>query len=265
MRPTNKQLSKRLLCSYVNKDMLASEISRFPIIQDSSEAALRYSKKIRMFYGTDPFVQIYQFLVLDKSPYTGEPKECAKGLDAIMYFKNGWVKNVSGKQIRYIYVVHGLLSVTDLSAYWRKPPSSITEDLYKKVRDIDFGRKIQKLYFINNTTICWKSRYENLLRSLQNDGINVAAMSTFCSDSNIEFTCESCITEQLLENSFQLSLMQVHVCEASSGYFYVWSPRDTLLLEIKRNDRYWSFCRNKAELFSKSVVLPELLSKKFTE
>lgn len=55
------------------------------------------------------FDRIYQFLVLDANPFTGSPKECAKGMDAVLYFKNGWVKNVSGRKLHDVYVVHGIV------------------------------------------------------------------------------------------------------------------------------------------------------------
>lgn len=93
-------------------------------MQDSKEAKGRYQQKIAVC-GVDPyavkemnvkkvpfnvtFARIYQFLVLDPNPYDGSPKECAKGMEAILYFKNGWVKNVSGKKIHDKFVIHGIV------------------------------------------------------------------------------------------------------------------------------------------------------------
>ncbi|XP_021695388.1 uncharacterized protein LOC110675244 [Aedes aegypti] len=180
---------------------------------DCEVAAQRYREKVAMCYGVNPsalqtkpqevpltvtFASIYQFLVVDPNPFTGAPKNCAKGMDAIFYYKNGWVKSVSGKKIQDIFVVHGIvrhsfalnekpltpwilinesgkilaahcncaiglleacshvgatlfalegirtsiiekkMSVTDLPAYWKKPPESINVNLYKKGTDQPF-------------------------------------------------------------------------------------------------------------------------------
>lgn len=53
------------------------------------------------------FARIYQFLVLDASPLTGRSKDCFKAMDAILFFQNGWVKNLSGRKLKDVYVVHG--------------------------------------------------------------------------------------------------------------------------------------------------------------
>lgn len=50
---------------------------------------------------------IYQFMVVDPNPFTGEPKNCTKGMDAILYYKNGWVKSVSGQRVQDICIVQG--------------------------------------------------------------------------------------------------------------------------------------------------------------
>lgn len=75
-----------------------------------------------MFFGINPetvatrepeipltvtYERIYQFLVRDKDPFSGNPKNCSKGLDAFLYVEKGWVKKVSGRKLNDIYVVHG--------------------------------------------------------------------------------------------------------------------------------------------------------------
>ncbi|XP_065087640.1 uncharacterized protein LOC135709264 [Ochlerotatus camptorhynchus] len=215
------------------------------------------------------FANIYQFLVLDPNPFTGEPKDCGKGMDAIFYYKNGWVKSVSGRRVQDIYVGHGVvrhsfalnekplnpwilidehgkilaahcncaiglleacshigatlfalegirtsvlekkLSVTDLPAYWRKPPASISDNLYKKVRDIDFGRRIQKNILSINPLSCYESRCRDLLSVLQADGLNVTAASLYCGEINMDYCCANCsyatnLREQLDDYNLQL-------------------------------------------------------------
>lgn len=48
-------------------------------------------------------------MVLDPNPFTGEAKDSAKGMDSVLYFKNGWVKNVTGSKIHDVTVVHGVV------------------------------------------------------------------------------------------------------------------------------------------------------------
>lgn len=64
---------------------------------------------------------------------------------------------------------------------------------------------------------------------------------------------------------FFQAFMQVHICKANFGYFYVWSPHQVLVFEIKRNDNYWEICKNKALSFFENVIFPELVAKKITE
>ncbi|XP_055613328.1 uncharacterized protein LOC129759822 [Uranotaenia lowii] len=197
-----------------------------------------------MCYGLDPFQiatepadiplnvsfqKIHKFLVLDPCPFTGIPKgdqgTSKKATDALLYFKNGWVKSIKGKKIGDIYIVHGSvhhsfavkegmlkpwliiategtikaahctcavglmeccshigatlyaldelktkileqkLSVTELPAYLKRPPVSITNDLYKKVKDIDFGRKIKRSYHVQSSDDVPK-RVRNLLEDI---------------------------------------------------------------------------------------------------
>lgn len=51
--------------------------------------------------------EIFQFMVKDPCPYTEKEKDSNKGMEAIFYFKNGWVKRVIGKKIDDVYVVRG--------------------------------------------------------------------------------------------------------------------------------------------------------------
>ncbi|XP_058832469.1 uncharacterized protein LOC131690590 [Topomyia yanbarensis] len=508
---------------------------------DSAEAQKRYAEKIAMCKGFDPlkiktsvtdvplnvtFAQIYQFMVLDPNPFTGHAKDSTKGMEAILYFKNGWVKKVAGKKIQNVFIIHGTvhhsfslndpplcpwivveengtilaahctcaigilescshvgatlfaldgirvavleqkLSVTDLPAYWKKPPS-INQELYKKIRDINFGKRVEKFYPSVESVSKNDPRYVELLQSMQEDGINCAATSVFCGESNCSFLCKTCNEEKVLDEKFQTfdltklynpshrqkpcdellklsqniyqnmdndphiiheievstslqnesqlwmklrcgritasvlkdvchttfnnpslsvvkqicypnhisfsspaiqygrkyefqavsalfqavegshtdlkllksglhlsqenpclgaspdailhcrchgiitvevkcpysskdadnlrdvllklkdryvdvdehgnivmntrhkyyyqTLMQVHICKATFGYFYIWSPKDTLLFQVKRNETYWTYCRDRAILFFKNVILLELLAKTFTD
>ncbi|XP_062557865.1 uncharacterized protein LOC134222719 [Armigeres subalbatus] len=248
---------------------------------DSTEAISRYNCKKRLCHGIDPyavstsqtgiplnvtFPKIYQFLVMDPNPFTGNPKDCSKAMDAILYFKNGWVKNLAGGKVKEIYVVHGKvhhsfalnekplepwiliqedgtilaahcncaiglleacshvgatlfaldgvrtavlekkLSVTDLPAYWKKPPASITNDLYKPISAIDLGRKVIRKYLRNKDSGIHskEERSRDLLNNFKIDGLNVAAMSVFCGDPQIGFECLSCDTDKRLTQAFEL-------------------------------------------------------------
>lgn len=82
--------------------------------------------------------------------------------------------------------------MTDLPAYWKKPPTSITTDLYKKVRDIDFGRKVKRTYPYRCPDASDGTRQAALLETIQNDGLNVAAMTQFCGEAGFGFECLAC-------------------------------------------------------------------------
>ncbi|XP_055526917.1 uncharacterized protein LOC129719548 [Wyeomyia smithii] len=43
---------------------------------------------------------------------------------------------------------------------------------------------------------------------------------------------------------FFQAMMQLYVCKANFGYFYVWSPNQVLLVEIKKRDEFWLNCEN---------------------
>lgn len=92
-------------------------------LKDSLEAADRYKRKTQVV-GVDPytvhtsetdipqnvtFSRIYQFMVLDPNPFTGAAKDSSKGMDAVLYFKNGWVKKIAGRKIGDVFVVHGVV------------------------------------------------------------------------------------------------------------------------------------------------------------
>ncbi|XP_053686365.1 uncharacterized protein LOC128735912 [Sabethes cyaneus] len=192
-------------------------------------------------------------------------------MEAIMYFKNGWV-NVSAKKIKDKFVIHGIvhhsfslnekplrlsiitheggsilaahcdctigileacshigatlfalegirtavvekkLSVTDLPAYWKKPPASITADLYKKVQDINFGRKIQRTYPSRISDAADGQRQVALLKRVMNDGLNVAATTLFCGEANLKHACTACLQDQQIQSdlkSYNLQLLYV--------------------------------------------------------
>lgn len=53
------------------------------------------------------FADIYNFMVQEPNPFTGEPKDSTKGMQANLWFQQGWVKHVGGKKLGENYVVHG--------------------------------------------------------------------------------------------------------------------------------------------------------------
>lgn len=55
------------------------------------------------------YVDIYNFMVLEPNPYTGAPKDSVKGMQANLWFRQGWVKKVSGKKMNDCFVVHGMV------------------------------------------------------------------------------------------------------------------------------------------------------------
>lgn len=46
-------------------------------------------------------------MVVETNPFTGCPKDCRKGMEANLWFQQGWVKNVSGKLINDVFIVRG--------------------------------------------------------------------------------------------------------------------------------------------------------------
>lgn len=79
--------------------------------------------------------------------------------------------------------------MTDLPAYWKRPPASVTKDLYKKVRDIDFGRTIKRTYPYRRPEAADGTRQVALLKAIQNDDLNVTAVMQFCGEPNLNFKC----------------------------------------------------------------------------
>lgn len=55
------------------------------------------------------FSEIFQFMVNDPDPFTGLPKNSTKGMESYLYFKNGWVKSVTGVKLQDVFVVHGIV------------------------------------------------------------------------------------------------------------------------------------------------------------
>ncbi|XP_062565489.1 uncharacterized protein LOC134227827 [Armigeres subalbatus] len=185
----------------------------------STDAKQRYADKIQLCGSIDPYsltvsptevpinvsyADIYHFMVVETNPFTGYPKDCRKGMEANLWFQQGWIKYVGGKQVHNVFVVHGRVlhsfnlrktplkpwiivdrsgkilsahcnctiglletcshvgatlfaledirrkiaekkfSVTDLPAYWNKPPRVPEQNLYKKMKDISFGRKVRR-------------------------------------------------------------------------------------------------------------------------
>ncbi|XP_038118591.1 uncharacterized protein LOC119769595 [Culex quinquefasciatus] len=91
-------------------------------MEPSEETKRRLAAKIQMCKGVNPdklimletevplnvtITEIFQFMVKDPCPYTEKEKDSNKGMEAIFYFKNGWVKRVIGKKIDDVYVVRG--------------------------------------------------------------------------------------------------------------------------------------------------------------
>lgn len=97
------------------------------------------------------------------------------------------------------------LSVTDIPAYWKTVPK-INAELYKTVKEMDFGRKIKKTYPAANTAGLTDKR-EALLRSMQADGLECAAMMVFCSTTKEGFKCNSCLEEDRLRDKFESFLL----------------------------------------------------------
>lgn len=58
--------------------------------------------------------------------------------------------------------------------------------------------------------------------------------------------------------------MQIHICEASFGYFYVWSENEQIIFEVQRDETMWNDCKSYAVDFFKKIVGPELLAKYYT-
>ena len=88
---------------------------------DAPEAKRRYAEKVKIC-GQDPysiptvdtevplnvnFQSIYKFMVLDSNPFTGKAKDSSRGMEANLWYQQGWVKKVSGKKLGNIFVVHG--------------------------------------------------------------------------------------------------------------------------------------------------------------
>lgn len=86
--------------------------------------------------------------------------------------------------------------MTDLPAYWKKPPTLITTDLYKKIRDLDFGRKVKRTYPYRCTDAANGTRQIELLKSIQHDDLNVAAVTQFCGEPGLSFECLACTQDQ---------------------------------------------------------------------
>lgn len=91
------------------------------LFQDAPEAKERYADKIKIC-GIDPYkvktsvedvplnvtyADIFNFMVTEPNPFTGAPKDSVKGMQAHLYFRQGWVKHVSGKKLNDLFVVHG--------------------------------------------------------------------------------------------------------------------------------------------------------------
>lgn len=60
------------------------------------------------------------------------------------------------------------------------------------------------------------------------------------------------------------SLMQLHLTNASFGYFYIWSKHKQYIFEIHRNDDFWNKCQERAVNFFKIIVLREMMFKAYT-
>lgn len=79
--------------------------------------------------------------------------------------------------------------MTDWPAYLMRPPAFVSKDLYKKVRDIYFGRTIKRTYPYRRPEAADGTRQVALLKAIQNDDLNVTAVMQFCGEPNLNFKC----------------------------------------------------------------------------
>lgn len=152
------------------------------------------------------------------------------------------------------------MSVTDLPAYWKKPPASINVNLYKKVRDIDFGRQIQRDCFTSNSSSSnIDNRCRDLLNTLQNDGLNVVASSLFCGEEN--FRCNECsyedgLRDELKDYNYQLlydpsNINSIADLKARASEFVRNLPKEPIILKRintltidQSNSKWWNIFRS---------------------
>ncbi|XP_062551643.1 uncharacterized protein LOC134216876 [Armigeres subalbatus] len=80
------------------------------------------------------------------------------------------------------------LTVTDFPCYWRQPTKNVRTDLYKKVRNIGYG-KASKYYY---DTISGKTRrdFDAMLRKLNENEEQSVLLNTIC--DGVKFTCQNC-------------------------------------------------------------------------
>lgn len=54
-------------------------------------------------------------------------------------------------------------------------------------------------------------------------------------------------------------LAQVHICDVSQGFFYVWSKNEQICIKLERNETMWQEACKKATTYFYNIVCPELL------
>lgn len=83
-------------------------------------------------------------------------------------------------------------------------------------------------------------------------------------DPYVKKTPEGVIVLNMKHKYFYQALMQLHLTEASYGYFYIWSQNKQYLFEIHRNNDFWIKCQERAVNFFKFIVLREMMFKAYT-
>lgn len=85
-----------------------------------------------------------------------------------------------------------------MPAYWKQPPKRIREDLYKKVENVDYGKKTKRWY----DTPPQRSQLAvtELLNGLKNDGANLLVLQSQCDGEN--FRCRQCDSKWIPDELF---------------------------------------------------------------
>lgn len=84
-------------------------------------------------------------------------------------------------------------------------------------------------------------------------------------DPYIELDVNGNVIMNVRHKYYYQAFMQVHICNASFGYFFIWSSQDCLVFQVKRDDNFWNFCKDRAASFYKNLIVPELLAHYYTD
>lgn len=152
-----------------------------------------------------------------------------------------------------------------MPAYWKKPPAKITDDLYKNVSDINFGKRIDRFFPVpQNTTASYENRCRDLLLNILNDNLEVAAMTEFCGDPKMSYSCRTCTANDDLKDRLNVynlrTLFDNDLTQKTHKELRVLAsdifdklPRDPLIItEIENitkdqtNSTWWSLLRGPA-------------------